>query len=136
MKICIFFGQIDKNIYMIWTIIFIISAKKLAELLFINLHPDMQANMLDPELVKCICEGINPILYLLLLIFYICLSILDDKLDFITVTIHIFNFFLMMIDFILVAHPFRLLHIFWSMLLAVVYELFSWIYFLFGGTGR
>lgn len=64
------------------------------------------------------------------------INISDDSLDFITVTIHIFNFILMMIDFIVVAHPFRFLHIFWSMLMAAVYELFSWVYFMAGGTGR
>ncbi|XP_026478377.1 protein rolling stone-like [Ctenocephalides felis] len=102
-----------------WSLIFDANrcrAKKLAELLYINLHPDLTADLLDPRLEETTCE--------------------DDSLDFITVTIHIFNFILMMIDFIVVAHPFRFLHIFWSMLMAAVYELFSWVYFMAGGTGR
>lgn len=49
---------------------------------------------------------------------------------------HAFNSILMVLDIILVAHPFRLIHFCWSLLFIFVYFCFSVIYHLAGGTGK
>jgi hypothetical protein len=49
---------------------------------------------------------------------------------------HVFNSILMVLDIILVAHPFRLIHFCWSVLFVFVYFCFSVIYYLAGGTGK
>jgi len=50
--------------------------------------------------------------------------------------IHAFNSIFMVLDVIMVAHPFRLIHICWSLLFIFVYFCFSAIYYLAGGTGK
>jgi hypothetical protein len=42
----------------------------------------------------------------------------------------------MVLDVIIVAHPFRLIHVCWSLLFIFVYFCFSAIYHLAGGTGK
>jgi hypothetical protein len=49
---------------------------------------------------------------------------------------HAFNAILMVLDVIVVAHPFRLLHFCWSLLFTFIYFCFSVIYHLAGGTGK
>jgi hypothetical protein len=49
---------------------------------------------------------------------------------------HAFNSILMVLDVILVAHPFRLIHFCWSFLFIFVYFCFSVMYHLAGGTGK
>jgi hypothetical protein len=49
---------------------------------------------------------------------------------------HAFNSILMVLDVILVAHPFRLIHFCWSLLFIFIYFCFSVIYQLAGGTGK
>jgi hypothetical protein len=50
--------------------------------------------------------------------------------------IHAFNSVLMVTDLFLAAHPFRLLHCYWPLLVTVCYIVFSYIYYEFGGTDR
>jgi hypothetical protein len=50
--------------------------------------------------------------------------------------IHAFNSIFMVLDVIMVSHPFRLIHICWSLLFIFVYFCFSAIYYLAGGTGK
>jgi hypothetical protein len=49
---------------------------------------------------------------------------------------HAFNSILMVLDVIMVAHPFRLIHFCWSLLFILIYFCFSVIYHLVGGTGK
>jgi hypothetical protein len=49
---------------------------------------------------------------------------------------HAFNAILMVLDIIVVAHPFRLLHLCWTLLFTFTYFCFSVIYHLAGGTGK
>lgn len=49
---------------------------------------------------------------------------------------HAFNAILMVLDVIVVAHPFRLLHFCWPLLFIFTYFCFSVIYHLAGGTGK
>lgn len=58
------------------------------------------------------------------------------KLDILNLMIHAFNSVLMVTDLFLAAHPFRLLHCYWPLLLTVCYIVFSYIYYEFGGTDR
>jgi hypothetical protein len=50
--------------------------------------------------------------------------------------IHAFNSILMVLDILMVAHPFRLIHFCWSLLFILVYFCFTVIYHFAGGTGR
>jgi hypothetical protein len=50
--------------------------------------------------------------------------------------IHAFNSILMVLDVLVVAHPFRLIHLCWSLLFIFVYFCFTVIYHFAGGTGR
>jgi hypothetical protein len=50
--------------------------------------------------------------------------------------IHAFNSVFMVTDLFLAAHPFRLLHCYWPLLVTVCYIVFSYIYYEFGGTDR
>lgn len=50
--------------------------------------------------------------------------------------IHAFNSICMVLDVIMVAHPFRLFHFCWSLLFIFIYFCFSVIYHLAGGTGK
>jgi hypothetical protein len=49
---------------------------------------------------------------------------------------HAFNSIFMVIDAIMVAHPFRLFHFCWSFLFIFIYFCFSLVYHLAGGTGK
>lgn len=49
---------------------------------------------------------------------------------------HAFNSILMVLDIIVVAHPFRLFHVFWALLFTIIYFCFSVIYHFAGGTGK
>jgi hypothetical protein len=49
---------------------------------------------------------------------------------------HAFNVILMVLDIIVVAHPFRLLHFCWPLLFTITYLCFSVTYQLAGGTGK
>lgn len=49
---------------------------------------------------------------------------------------HAFNAILMVLDVLVVAHPFRLLHFCWSLLFIFTYFCFSVMYHLAGGTGK
>jgi hypothetical protein len=49
---------------------------------------------------------------------------------------HAFNSICMVLDVIMVAHPFRLIHFCWSLLFIFTYFCFSVIYHLAGGTGK
>jgi len=50
--------------------------------------------------------------------------------------LHAFNSIFMVLDVIMVAHPFRLIHFCWSLLFIFIYFCFSVIYNLAGGTGK
>ncbi|KAJ9576028.1 hypothetical protein L9F63_007128, partial [Diploptera punctata] len=50
--------------------------------------------------------------------------------------VHAFNSILMVLDIIIVSHPFRLLHFIYSFIFIIVYFVFTAIYYLLGGTGR
>lgn len=50
--------------------------------------------------------------------------------------IHAFNSIFMVLDVIMVAHPFRLIHVCWSLLFIFTYFCFSALYRLAGGTGK
>lgn len=50
--------------------------------------------------------------------------------------VHAFNSIFMVMDVIIVNHPFRLLHFIYSFAFIVIYFTFSVIYYLLGGTGR
>jgi hypothetical protein len=58
------------------------------------------------------------------------------KLTALNLLIHAFNAFLMVLDVIVVAHPFRLLHLCWTLLFTFTYFCFSVIYHFAGGTGK
>lgn len=58
------------------------------------------------------------------------------KLDALNILVHACNSIFMVIDFLLVAHPFRLLHCYWPFLFTGLYILFNFIYFELGGTDR
>lgn len=58
------------------------------------------------------------------------------KLDALNLMFHAFNSVFMVIDLFLVAHPFRLLHCYWPLLITMCYVVFSFIYYESGGTDR
>ncbi|XP_069675663.1 protein rolling stone-like [Periplaneta americana] len=49
---------------------------------------------------------------------------------------HAFNSVLMVLDLLVVDHPFRLFHFCWSLLFIVVYFVFTVVYHFSGGTGK
>ncbi|XP_039276514.1 protein rolling stone-like isoform X2 [Nilaparvata lugens] len=59
-----------------------------------------------------------------------------DSIDVVNLTVHVFNSVLMVLDLWVVAHPFKLFHFYWAFILGAVYSVFSYIYFLAGGTNR
>jgi hypothetical protein len=58
------------------------------------------------------------------------------RLTALNLLMHAFNSIFMVLDVIMVAHPFRLIHLCWSLLFIFVYFCFSVIYHLAGGTGK
>lgn len=70
------------------------------------------------------------------LILHFFVSTAIHKLDILNLMIHAFNSVLMVTDLFLAAHPFRLLHCYWPLLVTVCYIVFSYIYYEFGGTDR
>lgn len=50
--------------------------------------------------------------------------------------VHVFNSVIMLIDLMIVGHPIKLSHAYWTMGIGLVYSIFSAIYFLAGGTTR
>lgn len=50
--------------------------------------------------------------------------------------VHAFNSIVMFIDLCIVAHPIRLLHCYWTILLGTCYVIFSVVYYLAGGTSQ
>lgn len=55
----------------------------------------------------------------------------SGKMNLIT---HAFNSIIMFLDLCIVAHPVRLLHLYWSIVFGISYCLFSMVYYLAGGT--
>lgn len=70
------------------------------------------------------------------LILHFFVSTAIHRLDILNLMIHALNSVLMVTDLFLVAHPFRLLHCYWPLLVTVCYIVFSYIYYEFGGTDR
>lgn len=60
----------------------------------------------------------------------------EEGFNVVTVMVHIVNSVVMIIDLFLVAHPVRLLHMHWSLMFAILYLTFSWIYYCAGGLSR
>ncbi|KAK7793433.1 hypothetical protein R5R35_006991 [Gryllus longicercus] len=60
----------------------------------------------------------------------------NHRLDVLNVLVHACNSIFMLIDFLLVAHPFRLLHCYWPFLFTGCYVFFNFVYYEFGGTDR
>lgn len=58
-----------------------------------------------------------------------------DPLDYLNITTHVFNSVLIVIDFFLVAQPFKILHFYCPAIYSVAYLVFSLIYQLSGGKG-
>jgi hypothetical protein len=58
------------------------------------------------------------------------------SLDFVNAHNHIVNSVVVFADLAIAAHPVRLLHLYQPVLFAIVYAVFSAVYFLFGGTNR
>lgn len=57
-----------------------------------------------------------------------------DTLDFVNVTTHASNSVFMFIDVIIVAYPVRLLHVVQPLVFALIYGVFTIIYYAVGGT--
>lgn len=57
----------------------------------------------------------------------------DKALDLTNFTTHACNSIFMFIDFVIVAHPIRLMHVIWPLSAGLIYGLFTLIYYLAGG---
>lgn len=86
-------------------------------------------------------ESVNNVLsigtYIQYMHLIICLFLLISALqpvDVINVTTHVLNSVVSLFDFLLVAHPYRLLHFYWTLIYGLAYVLFTVIYYLAGGT--
>ncbi|XP_075216261.1 headbutt isoform X2 [Lycorma delicatula] len=60
----------------------------------------------------------------------------ENKLDMVNLTVHLFNTVLMLIDLSMVAHPTKLIHSYWALSFASCYIVFNALYYLAGGTDR
>lgn len=49
---------------------------------------------------------------------------------------HVLNSVIMLIDLMVVGHPIKLGHVYYTMGIGLIYSIFSAIYFLAGGTTR
>jgi hypothetical protein len=56
--------------------------------------------------------------------------------DAVNLMVHVFNSVIMLIDLMIVGHPIKLSHAYWTMGIGLVYSIFSAVYFLAGGTTR
>lgn len=59
-----------------------------------------------------------------------------NKVDAVNLMAHVFNSVIMIIDLMIVGHPIKLGHAYWTMGIGLVYSIFSAIFFLAGGTTR
>lgn len=50
--------------------------------------------------------------------------------------VHVFNSVIMLIDLMIVGHPIKLSHAYWTLGIGIIYSIFSAVYFLAGGTTR
>lgn len=59
-----------------------------------------------------------------------------NKVDAVNLMVHVFNSVIMLIDLMIVGHPIKLTHAYWTMGIGLAYSIFSLVYFLSGGTTR
>uniref|UniRef100_A0A336MIU4 CSON012951 protein n=1 Tax=Culicoides sonorensis TaxID=179676 RepID=A0A336MIU4_CULSO len=71
---------------------------------------------------------------LITLVYWTVIHTPEKPLDVTNFFTHACNSIFMFIDFIIVAHPIRLMHVIWPLLAGLVYGLFTLIYYLAGGV--
>lgn len=70
--------------------------------------------------------------YILLIVFIYVLVIMDA----VNLMVHVLNSIIMLIDLMIVGHPIKMTHAYWTMGIGLVYAIFSVVYFIAGGTTR
>lgn len=67
-------------------------------------------------------------------IFQFCSEV--HELDLVNYLVHGANSVIMVVDFLMVGHPFRLAHSVYPLALIFIYTIFNYLYYQFGGTDR